>query len=87
MDVIFLQDPFQFLPFYLFLPLPSENEKGKTVKKNLIDVAILIEPEDSIKTNSQSVRFKKEIHMCIIFHVLSFIKIKIKNKSNYNLLP
>ena len=87
MDVIFLQDPFQFLPFYLFLPLPSENEKGKTVKKKLIDVAILIEPEDSIKTNSQSVRFKKEIHMCIIFHVLSFIKIKIKNKSNYNLLP
>ena len=53
MDVIFLQDPFQFLPFYLFLPLPSENEKGKTVKE-LIDVAILIEPEDSIKTNSQS---------------------------------
>ena len=51
-----------------------------------MDVAILIEPEDSIKTNSQSVRFKKEIHMCIIFHVLSFIKIKIKNKSNYNLL-
>ena len=87
MDVIFLQDPFQFLPFYLFLPLPSENEEGKTVKKKLIDVAILIEPEDSIKTNSQSVRFKKEIHMCIIFHVLSFIKIKIKNKSNYNLLP
>ena len=87
MDVIFLQDPFQFLPFYLFLPLPSENEKGKTVKKKIIDVAILIEPEDSIKTNSQSLRFKKEIHMCIIFHVLSFIKIKIKNKSNYNLLP
>ena len=74
MNVIFLQDPFQSLPFYSFLPLPSENEKGKTVKK-LIDVAILIEPEDSIKTNSQSLRFKKEIHMCIIFHVLSFIKI------------
>lgn len=86
MDVIFLQDPFQFLPIYSFLPLPSENEKGKTIKE-LIDVAILIEPEDSIKTNSQSVRFKKEIHMCIIFHVLSFIKIKIKNKNNNNLLP
>ena len=55
-----------------------------------MDVAILIEPEDSIKTNSQSVRFKKEIHMCIIFHVLSFIKKQKKkqNKSNYyNLLP
>lgn len=75
MDVIFLQDPFQFLPFYSFLPLPSENEKGKTVNE-LIDVAILIDPEDSIKTNSQSVRLKKEIHVCIIFHVLSFIKIK-----------